>query len=82
MKLTEDGTPDKVLHLTAVMQFSGFRSVIGTMWAMVDEDGRDLSEYFYSKMFSAGVENTSYEKSASALQHVTQKLRAKGISLK
>jgi CHAT domain-containing protein len=64
------------------MQFSGFRSVIGTMWAMVDEDGRDLSEHFYSKMFAAGVENASYEKSASALRYATQKLRAtKGISL-
>jgi CHAT domain-containing protein len=81
-ELAEDGTPDEVLHLTAAMQFSGFSSVIGTMWAMVDEDGRDLSEHFYSKMFAAGVENASYEKSARALRHATQKLRAtKGISL-
>jgi CHAT domain-containing protein len=81
-ELAEDGTPDEVLHLTAAMQFSGFRSVIGTMWAMVDEDGRYLSEHFYSKMFSAGVQNASYEKSASALRHATQKLRVtKGISL-
>jgi hypothetical protein len=52
------------------------------MWAMADEDGWYLSKHFYSKMFSAGVENASYEKSASALRHATQKLRAKGISLK
>ncbi|KAI0246944.1 hypothetical protein BJV78DRAFT_1250167 [Lactifluus subvellereus] len=64
------------------MQFSGFRSVIGTMWAMVDEDGQDLSEYFYGKMFAAGAQVVSYEKSARALRHATQKLRAKmGISL-
>ncbi|KAI0246100.1 TPR-like protein [Lactifluus subvellereus] len=81
-ELTEDGTPDEVLHLTAAMQFSGFRSVIGTMWAMVDEDGQDLSEYFYGKMFAAGAQVVSYEKSARALRHATQKLRAKmGISL-
>ncbi|KAI0246227.1 TPR-like protein [Lactifluus subvellereus] len=81
-ELTEDGTPDEVLHLTAAMQFSGFRSVIGTMWAMADEDGKDLSEYFYSKMFAAGAQVASYEKSARALRHAAQKLRTeKGVSL-
>ncbi|KAI0252357.1 CHAT domain-containing protein [Lactifluus subvellereus] len=74
-ELTDDGTPDEVLHLTAAMQFSGFSSVIGTMWAMVDEDGQDLSEYFYSKMF-AGTQVASYEMSAMALRHATRKLRA------
>ncbi|KAI0248254.1 CHAT domain-containing protein [Lactifluus subvellereus] len=81
-ELTEDGAPDEVLHLTAAMQFSGFRSVIGTMWAMVDEDGEDLSEHFYSKMFAAGAQVAIYEKSAMALRHATQKLRTeKGVSL-
>ncbi|KAI0250744.1 TPR-like protein [Lactifluus subvellereus] len=81
-ELTEDGTPDEVLHLTAAMQFSGFRSVIGTMWAMADDDGQDLSEHFYSKMFAAGAQVASYEKSARVLRHATQKLRSKkGISL-
>ncbi|KAI0252360.1 CHAT domain-containing protein [Lactifluus subvellereus] len=75
-ELAEDGTPDEVLHLTAAMQFSGFRSVIGTMWAMVDEDGQDLAEYFYGKMFAVGAQVASYEKSARALQHATRKLRA------
>ncbi|KAI0251109.1 CHAT domain-containing protein [Lactifluus subvellereus] len=81
-ELTDDGTPDEVLHLTAAMQFSGFRSVIGTMWAMADKDGKDLSEHFYRKMFTAGAQVTSYEQSAKALRHATQKLRAeKGILL-
>jgi CHAT domain-containing protein len=81
-ELAEDGTPDEVLHLTAAMQFSGFRSVIGTMWAMVDEDGQYLSEHFYSKMFSVGVESVSYEKSARALRYATWKLRSeKRVSL-
>ncbi|KAI0252091.1 CHAT domain-containing protein [Lactifluus subvellereus] len=80
-ELAEDGTPDEVLHLTAAMQFSGFRSVIGTMWAMADKDGKDLSEHFYRKMFAAGVQSASYEQSARALRHATQKLRTeKGIS--
>ena len=81
-ELAEHGTPDEVLHLTAAMQFSGFRSVIGTMWAMVDEDGKDLSEHFYSNMFATGAPSASYEKSASALRHATLKLRKeKRVSL-
>jgi CHAT domain-containing protein len=76
-ELTEGDTPDEVLHLTAAMQFSGFRSVIGTMWAMVDEDGQELSEHFYRKMFSVGAQVASYEQSARALQYATQKLRTK-----
>jgi CHAT domain-containing protein len=70
-ELTEGGTPDEVLHLTAVMQFSGFRSMIGTLWAMADDYERDLSEYFYSKMFAAGAQVASYEKSARVLRHAT-----------
>ena len=76
-ELTEGDTPDEMLHLTAAMQFSGFRSVIGTMWAMVDEDGKELSEHFYRKMFAAGTQVASYEQSARALQYATQKLRSK-----
>jgi hypothetical protein len=49
---------------------------------MLDEDGQDLSEHFYSKMFSAGAQVASYEKSARALRHATQKLRTeKRVSL-
>ncbi|KAI0256881.1 TPR-like protein [Lactifluus subvellereus] len=81
-ELTEGDTPDEVLHLTAAMQFSGFRSVIGTMWAMADEDGQELSEYFYRKMFSADAQVASYEESARALRHAIRKLRAeKRVSL-
>ncbi|KAH9069373.1 hypothetical protein EDB83DRAFT_2197119, partial [Lactarius deliciosus] len=29
------------------MQFCGFRSVIGTMWAMADTDGVDLSKHIF-----------------------------------
>jgi CHAT domain-containing protein len=35
----DDGAPDEVLHLTAAVQFCGFRSVVGTMWAVADTDG-------------------------------------------
>ncbi|KAH9069391.1 hypothetical protein EDB83DRAFT_2674418 [Lactarius deliciosus] len=46
-ELTEDSIADEGLHLAAATQFCGFRSMIGTMWAMADTDGTDLSKPFY-----------------------------------
>ncbi|KAH8995835.1 CHAT domain-containing protein [Lactarius hatsudake] len=42
-EVTKGSVIDEGLHLAAAVQYCGFRSVIGTMWAMVDEDGRDLA---------------------------------------
>ena len=35
-ELTEGSIADEGLHLAAAMQYCGFRSVIGTMWAMAE----------------------------------------------
>ncbi len=51
-EVTEGGTIDEGLHLAAAVQYSEFRSVLGKMWAMVGEDGRDLAEHFYNASFS------------------------------
>jgi CHAT domain-containing protein/tetratricopeptide (TPR) repeat protein len=80
---TEESIADEALHLTAAMQYCGFRSIVGTMWEMADTDGRDLAKSFYESLFSskdAGV--PYYERSAHALRDATQKLRKKrGIAL-
>ncbi|KAI9462895.1 CHAT domain-containing protein [Lactarius psammicola] len=82
-ELTKNSIADEALHLTSAMQYCGFRSVVGTMWEMVDTDGRDLAASFYKSLFSrerAGV--PYYERSAEALRDATQKLRKKrGITL-
>ncbi|KAI9445751.1 CHAT domain-containing protein [Lactarius psammicola] len=84
-ELTEDSIADEGLHLTAAMQFCGFRSVVGTMWAMADTDGADLSENFYKSIFlkSTGRKRVQYyERSARALHSAVKKLRKKrGITL-
>ena len=81
--ITEKSLADEALHLTAAMQYCGFRSVVGTMWEMADTDGRDLAKSFYDSLFSsqeAGV--PYYERSARALREATRKLRRKrGINL-
>ncbi|KAI0248460.1 CHAT domain-containing protein [Lactifluus subvellereus] len=75
-ELTDGSIPDEALHLTAAMQYCGFRSVVGTMWAMADTDGRDLTGYFYKSMFSSEDQGVPYyERSAKALRDAVQKLR-------
>ncbi|KAH9041788.1 hypothetical protein EDB85DRAFT_1920628 [Lactarius pseudohatsudake] len=59
------------------MQFCGFRSVIGTMWAMADTDGVDLSKHFYKYIFSESSgrrEVPHYKRSARALQFAVKKI--------
>src|SRR6266702_3135387 len=84
-ELTDGSIADESLHLVAAMQYCGFRSVIGTMWAMADTDGADLSKHFYKSIFldRAGQNGMPYcERSARALQFAVKKLRKKrGITL-
>ena len=87
-ELTDPSHPDEALHLTAAMQHCGFRSVVGTMWAMADMDGGDLCKRFYKLMFEEkkgqgqgqgqeGVPVPYHERAAGALRDAVQKLRKK-----
>jgi CHAT domain-containing protein len=80
---TEESIADEALHLTAAMQYCGFRSVVGTMWAMADTDGQDLAMNFYKSLFSNREQGVPYyERSARALRDAARKLRRKeGMSL-
>ena len=84
-ELTDESVADEGLHLAAAMQYCGFRSVVGTMWAMADTDGRDLAKNFYKLMFSrkGNLKGTPYyERSATALRDSVQKLRKqRGVTL-
>ena len=81
-EVTEGSVLDEGLHLAAAIQYCGFRSVVGTMWAMADTDGRDLAKYFYKALFSGSREMPYHEKSAKALRFAVKKLRRKrGVTL-
>jgi CHAT domain-containing protein len=81
-ELSDENTPDEGLHLAAAVHYSGFRSVIGAMWAMADEDGGDLTKYFYRSLFSDEGQGVPYhERSARALGNAVRKLRRKGVGL-
>ena len=77
VEVTEGSMMDEGLHLAAAVQYCGFRSVVGTMWAMVDEDGRDLAEQFYKALFSNSRGMPYHERSAKALRFAVKKLRKK-----
>ncbi len=79
-EVTEESVADEALHLAAAVQYCGFRSVVGTMWAMMDEDGRDLAENFYKSLFSTSRREHRvpyHERSAKALRFAVNKLRRK-----
>ena len=77
-ELTDESIADEGLHLVAAMQYCGFRSVVGTMWAMADIDGPVLAKHFYKSMFSKNKKGIPYyERSAEALRDAVQKLRRK-----
>ncbi|KAN0100021.1 CHAT domain containing protein [Tylopilus felleus] len=46
----DEESPDEVIHLAATMQFAGFRSVIGTMWAVDDAHTNQITSTFYRYM--------------------------------
>ena len=46
----DEESPDEVIHLAAAMQFLGYRSVIGTMWAVDDGETGKITSTFYKHM--------------------------------
>jgi CHAT domain-containing protein len=75
-EMTDESPSDEALHLAAAMQYCGFRSVVGTMWAMADTDGQDLAGNFYTSLFSGRRKGVHYyERTAEALRDAVVKLR-------
>lgn len=65
-------SPDEVIHLAAAMQFAGFRSVIGTMWAVDDAHTNEITSRFYECMLDGSSERLDYTRAAWPL-HRTMK---------
>jgi len=71
-----ESSPDEAIHLAAAMQFSGFRSVIGSMWSVDDEVVGQVVSAFYDEMFD-GSETLDCTRAAVALHKAMKKLRNK-----
>ena len=74
-------TPDETIHLAAALQFCGFRSVVGTLWAMADEDGPTISKEFYKYMFRNPGNKADFTDSAEALNVAIRAMRKNGVPL-
>ncbi|KAG1776392.1 CHAT domain-containing protein [Suillus placidus] len=74
----DEETPDEVIHLAAGLQFSGFKSVVGTLWGVDDAVAKHVVEAFYTYMFhpkEVGVMDPT--KAAWALNCATHAVKTK-----
>ncbi|KAG2094857.1 CHAT domain-containing protein [Suillus discolor] len=75
----DEETPDEVIHLAAGLQFSGFKSVIGTLWQVDDSVAKHVVKAFYENMFldlkDGGVMDCT--KAAWALNRATHAVKTK-----
>ncbi|EJC97657.1 TPR-like protein, partial [Fomitiporia mediterranea MF3/22] len=76
-ELSHSGAHDEALHLSAAMQFSGFRSVIGTMWEMYDDDGPCVAKAVYGYMNEYEDDKARFKRAAGGLRKAALELRAK-----
>ncbi|KAG1732626.1 CHAT domain-containing protein [Suillus paluster] len=65
-------TPDEVIHLAAGLQFSGVKSVVGTLWSVNDATVRRLVEAFYKNFCGDGTMDS--KRAARALHRAVQSL--------
>ncbi|THU83222.1 TPR-like protein [Dendrothele bispora CBS 962.96] len=72
----DEKLPEEAVHLTAGMLTIGFKSVVGTMWSIRDEDAPIVADVFYSNLKAAEEEgNGSKLKVAYALHESMKYLR-------
>ncbi|KAF8139121.1 CHAT domain-containing protein [Mycena galopus ATCC 62051] len=65
-------------HLGGGFITAGFRSAIGTMWSMNDEDGPPVAEIIYSHLFSEGRQPQASD-AAEALSIAVKELRKRKV---
>ncbi|KAG0696479.1 TPR-like protein [Suillus ampliporus] len=76
----DESSPDEAIHLAAAMQFSGFRSVIGSMWSVDDEVARQIVSAFYGYLVDESG-RLDCTRAAGALHKAVKSLRKMNIPL-
>lgn len=69
--------PDEAIHFAGGLLFTGFRSVVATLWSINDDDGPEVAGNFYSKLREQ--HSVHGEQAAFALHHAVQIMRVKNI---
>jgi len=67
--------PNESVHIAAGLQFAGFRSIVGTMWSIHDQDGPFIANEFYGHLFKDGATLPHPSDTAYALNRAVQQLR-------
>ncbi|KAK0201107.1 hypothetical protein DFS33DRAFT_1266240, partial [Desarmillaria ectypa] len=70
-------TPDESLHLSATMQFLGYRSVMATLWPMGDAQGPIVNEHVYRRLTEKGA--MGVRRASFALHSAVKALREQGL---
>jgi CHAT domain-containing protein len=73
-------SPDESIHLAAAMQFSGFRSVVGSMWSVDDEVAQEVVSTFYDNLVNDSG-RLDCTRAAVALHKAVKKLRRNNVPL-
>ncbi|KAG2113250.1 CHAT domain-containing protein [Suillus cothurnatus] len=76
----DENSPDESIHLAAAMQFSGFRSVIGSMWSVDDDVAWQVVSTFYDKLVDDSG-RLDCRRAAVALHKAVKKLRHDNVPL-
>lgn len=71
--------PDETLNLAAAMIYAGFRSVIGTMWTMDDNDGPEIARTVYEELFKDPDQEVDPKLIPYALDLAVRRLQEKGV---
>ena len=75
-ELTNKSTADEELHLAGMIQYCGFRSVVGRMWAIAGVDDPIFAWNFYRSVSSDRWQGRPcYESTAEALRDAVKVLR-------
>jgi CHAT domain-containing protein len=69
--------PNEVLHLCAGLQFTGFASVVGTQWSVMDDIAAEVAQVFYEELFR-GENKARLTYSAEALHASLMLLKERG----
>ncbi|KAK0236650.1 CHAT domain-containing protein [Armillaria nabsnona] len=77
--ISADKTPDESLHLSAAMQFLGYRSVVATLWPMGDAQGPIVAEHVYKHLKEKGAMDA--RQASFSLRSAVRALRDQGLSV-
>ncbi|KAJ6616661.1 CHAT domain-containing protein [Mycena sp. CBHHK59/15] len=71
----DDHLSEEAIHLAAGMLLAGYRSVVATMWSIMDRDAPLVADDFYEYLFRSG--KPDHTQAARALHYAVERLRDK-----